>query len=203
MGNTVICRTYVMSTIILVFHLCMCTCTGASKNSWSSIVYVYKKSNLVWPHPFLYGALFVSKLCILLIVQLKTDLIFLATKYHVDFCTSSKISGWFFHNIISRRFLYKFQNNGSIFSQHNIESIFVQAVAKYQVDFLATKWRVDFLATKLRVNFWQQSIQSNFWTSCKISNSVSFSATLNSLHLVTPVVAVTEIPLIYNYMPIQ
>ena len=58
MSKTVICCTSMMSTLFIVFHLCMvttcmCPCTGVSKNSWSSTVSVNKKSNLVWPNSFL------------------------------------------------------------------------------------------------------------------------------------------------------
>ena len=55
----------------------------------------------------MYGAPFVSKLCILLMGRFSTKnrLDFLAAKYRVDFCTTLKISGRFFDR----------QNIGSIF----------------------------------------------------------------------------------------
>ena len=56
--QTVICHTLAMSTIIIVLYLCMvttctCICTGVSKNSRFSAVYVHKESSLIWPDPFL------------------------------------------------------------------------------------------------------------------------------------------------------
>ena len=71
-----------------------------------------------------YGAPFVSKLCILLIGRFstKTNQIFLATKYRVDFCSYKRL-----------------QNIGLIFgNKTDIEPIFLQ-VAKYRLDFFGNK----------------------------------------------------------------
>ena len=60
MGKSVICHTLAMSNIIIVWYSCMittcmslCICTGVSKNSRSSTIYVHKKTSLIWPDPFL------------------------------------------------------------------------------------------------------------------------------------------------------
>ena len=56
MGKTIICHTLAISTIIIVFYSCMvttctCICTGVSKNSRFSTVYVHKESSLIWLDP--------------------------------------------------------------------------------------------------------------------------------------------------------
>ena len=60
MGKTVICHTLAMSTIVIVLYSSivtshMCICTGVSKNSRFSTVYVHKESSLIWPDTS-YGA---------------------------------------------------------------------------------------------------------------------------------------------------
>ena len=58
MCKSVICRTITMSTVIIVLYsymvtIGMCICTGVSKNSRFSTVYVRKEYSLVWLDPFL------------------------------------------------------------------------------------------------------------------------------------------------------
>ena len=58
MGKTIICCTLTLSTVIIVLYSCMvttytCICTGVSKDSRFSIVYMCKEFSLVWPDTFL------------------------------------------------------------------------------------------------------------------------------------------------------
>ena len=58
MGKAIICHTLTMSAIIIVLYSCMattctCICTGVSRNSRFSAVYVHKESSLIWLDPFL------------------------------------------------------------------------------------------------------------------------------------------------------
>ena len=68
MGKTVICRTLAISTIITVLYscmvtMCMCICTGVSKKSRFSAVYVHKEYKIspVWPNPFLAQGVYCSQ----------------------------------------------------------------------------------------------------------------------------------------------
>ena len=62
MGKIMISCTLAMSTVIIFLYACMvttctCICTGVSKNSRSSIVYVHNESGLAWPDLFLEQAI--------------------------------------------------------------------------------------------------------------------------------------------------
>ena len=63
MGKIIMCRALTMSTVIIALYLCMattctCICTGVSKNSRSSAVYVHNESGLNWPDLFLEQAIY-------------------------------------------------------------------------------------------------------------------------------------------------